>query len=47
LAADSGRGEVVEVVAGADDLAIAHAKHEDAGQREGFPGFGYSVSADQ
>jgi hypothetical protein len=33
VARGPGRGEVVVVVAGADDLAVADAEHEDGGQR--------------
>ena len=40
MAADSGRGDVVEVVAGADDLTVADPEHEDAGQRERLSGVG-------
>jgi hypothetical protein len=40
LAADSGRGDVVEVVAGVDDLTVADTEHEDAGQRERLSGVG-------
>jgi hypothetical protein len=39
-----GRGEMVEVVSRADDLAIADPEHEDAGQRERLPGVGHGSS---
>jgi hypothetical protein len=40
LAPDPGRGEMVDVVAGFDDLTVADAEHEDAGKAECLVGAG-------
>src|SRR2546423_2194709 len=40
LPPDSSRGDMVEVVAGADDLSVTDTQHEDAGHREGLSSVG-------